>query len=192
MRSHSLIAPAVLLMLFGAAAAPASAQQDRPGTEARPRQRESPRKPGTQQPKARPEERPRQPARNTEPRRRIEPGDQRGAWQEGRARDWQSEHRTWQQRGGYHGYRIPPARFRTYFGRDRWFRIHGAPMVFVGRYPRFKYGGYWFRLVDPWPEDWTDDWYERDDVSIDYYGDGYYLVNRHHPGIRIAVQVYFE
>jgi hypothetical protein len=35
------------------------------------------------------------------------------AWQERRARSWESEHRTWQQRGGYNGYRIPDDRFRV-------------------------------------------------------------------------------
>jgi hypothetical protein len=29
-------------------------------------------------------------------------------------------------------------------------------------------------------------------VYIDYYEDGYYLYNRHHPGVRIAVRVYLQ
>jgi hypothetical protein len=32
---------------------------------------------------------------------------QQSAWQQPRSQNWQSAHRTWQQRGGYHGYRIP-------------------------------------------------------------------------------------
>lgn len=142
------------------------------------------------QPQARPSQRPQQARRPAPERRQIAREDERGVWQQDRAQSWESQHRTWQQRGGYHGYRIPQARYRAYFGRDRWFRLYGAPMVMVGRYPRFQYGGYWFRLVDPWPESWSDNWYEQDDVSIDYYEDGYYLSNRDHPGVLIAVRVY--
>jgi hypothetical protein len=214
MKPLRLITAGILLLLAGAVAS-TSAQQGKPGAEAKPRPRESPGKPEAQQPQDRsrppgqarppqqPEDRnrppgqaqPRQrphPGRAAPPRRHMEPGEQRGAWQHQRAHDWQSEHRTWRQRGGYRGYRIPPARFRSYFGRDHWFRIHGAPMAMFGRYPCFMYGGYWFRLADPWPESWSDDWYDEDDVSIDYYDDGYYLSNRHHPGILIALQIYLN
>ena len=45
----------------------------------------------------------------------------------------------------------------------------------MGGYPRFQYGGYWFSLVDLWPEYWSNNWYDNDDVYIDYAGDGYYL-----------------
>ncbi|MGA2483836.1 MAG: hypothetical protein ABSF92_12055 [Candidatus Acidiferrales bacterium] len=62
-------------------------------------------------------------------------------------------------------------------------------MLVVGGYPRFQYGGFWFNLVDPWPETWAPNWYENDDVYIDYYGGGYYLYNRRHPGVRLAVNV---
>ncbi len=60
----------------------------------------------------------------------------------------------------------------------------------VGGYPRFQYGVYWFSLIDPWPEYWSDDWYDNDDVYVDYSEDGYYMYNRRHPGDRIAVSVY--
>jgi hypothetical protein len=116
--------------------------------------------------------------------------EQREVWQERRARSWHSEHRSWQQRGGYSGYRIPDDRYRGYFGNAHYFRIYRQPVVVVGGYPRFQYGGYWFSLVDPWPEYWSDDWYDNDDVSIEYFGDGYYLYNRRYPGDRIAVNVY--
>ena len=32
---------------------------------------------------------------------------ERSAWQQHRSQNWQSDHRNWQQRGGYRGYRIP-------------------------------------------------------------------------------------
>jgi len=118
--------------------------------------------------------------------------EQRDVWQQHRARAWQSEHRSWQQRGGYSGYRIPDDRYRGYFGRSHYFRIYSQPLVVVGGYPRFQYEGYWFSLVDPWPEYWSDDWYDSDDVSIEYFGDGYYLYNRRYPGDRIAVNVYLN
>lgn len=114
---------------------------------------------------------------------------QQGAWQQHRAQNWQSEHRTWQQRGGYSGYRIPDDRFRGKFGRDHAFRIQGLPFMVVGGYPRFQYGGYWLSVVDPWPADWADGWYDSDDVFVDYVGNGYYLYNRSHPGAGIAVSI---
>ncbi len=117
---------------------------------------------------------------------------QQVAWQGDRAHSWESEHRTWQQRGGYHGYRVPDYRFRGYYGQDHGFRIYSLPVRYVGGHRRFQYGGYWFGLVDPWPEYWSSDWYDNDDVYVDYYGDGYYLYNRRYPGDRIAISFYLN
>jgi hypothetical protein len=108
-------------------------------------------------------------------------------WQQGRARQWQSEHRGWDQRGGYGGYYIPQGRFNAYFGSEHYFRILSRPTIYMG-YPRFSYGGFSFMLLDPWPEYWSDDWYETDDVYIDY-DDGYYLYNRRSPYVRLAISV---
>jgi len=108
-----------------------------------------------------------------------------------RAKTWTSEHQTWTQRGGYNGYRIPDARFHMYFGHDHFFRIGGLPMVFVGGLPRFQYDGFWFTVMDPWPEDWDPNWYADDDVYVDYVGDGYYLFDRNHPGVQLALTVTF-
>ena len=118
-------------------------------------------------------------------------GQVRSGFLQSRAKSWSTDHRTWQQRGGYNGYRIPDDRFNLYFGRDHFFRISGVPLLFVGGYPRFQYDGYWVTLVDPWPEDWPPTWYETDDVYLDYTGDGYYLYDRNYPGIGIAVTVSF-
>jgi hypothetical protein len=115
---------------------------------------------------------------------------QRDAWQQQRAKNWHFEHRTWQDRGGYSGYRIPEDQFHDNFGENHLFRIYNRPVVVVDGYPRFQYGGYWFSLVDPWPEYWSDDWYDRDEVYIVYHDDGYYLYDRRYPGDRIAVNVY--
>ncbi len=110
-------------------------------------------------------------------------------WQRQRAHDWQREHRPWHERGGYHGYRIPDDRFRAHFGRGHWFRVHDVPVVVVEGSPRFQFGGFWFGVVDPCPETWSPVWYRTDDVYVDYVNDGYYMFNRRHPGIAIAVNV---
>ena len=103
--------------------------------------------------------------------------------------NWQSDHRTWQQRGGYSGYRIPDNRFHGYFGPSHGFRIEGLPFLVVGGYPRFQYGGYWFSPVDPWPEYWANNWYDTDDVYIAYADNGYYLFNRRYPNVGIAISI---
>jgi len=118
-------------------------------------------------------------------------GQVRSGFVQSRARSWSSDHRSWRERGGYNGYRIPDDRFRAYFGRDHFFRIYGLPLVFVGGYPRFQYDGYWVTFVDPWPDTWPADWYQTDDVYLDYTDDGYYLYDRNYPGIGIAVTVSF-
>jgi hypothetical protein len=113
----------------------------------------------------------------------------RSSWREHRAQHWERDHRTWAQRGGYGGYRIPEPQFVSRFGYRHPFLIGSRPVIYQG-YPRFSCGGYWFLIVDPWPEFWVDDWYLADRVYIDYYGDGYYLVNPRHPGIRVAITVF--
>jgi hypothetical protein len=114
---------------------------------------------------------------------------QQSAWQEHRSQRWDSDHRNWQQRGGYNGYRIPDDRYRGYFGRDHGFRIYGLPFLVVGGYPRFQYEGYWISLVDPWPEYWGNDWYDNDDVYVTYADNGYYLYNRRYPNVGIAISI---
>jgi hypothetical protein len=115
----------------------------------------------------------------------------REVWEDHRAHDWKHEHRGWRERGGYKGYRIPEDRFRAHFGRGHWFRVRNAPVLVVDGHPRFQYGGFWFGVVDPWPEYWSRTWYETDDVYVDYVNDGYYMYNRSHPGVAIAVNVSF-
>ncbi len=109
------------------------------------------------------------------------------SWQHNRAWNWAAEHRTWAQRGGYGGYYIPQTTFGLYFGRQHFFRLHTRPVIYMG-YPRFAYGGFSFLLLDPWPEYWPDNWYDSDDLYIDY-DDGYYLFNRRYPQVRLAVTV---
>lgn len=118
---------------------------------------------------------------------------QGGGWpehktlQQSRAHRWYSDHRTWTQRGGYGGSYIPQASFSLHFGSNHSFRLQTRPVIYLG-YPRFEYGGYSFLLVDPWPEYWPDNWYDFDDVYIDY-DDGYYLYNGRYPQVKIAITV---
>ena len=118
-------------------------------------------------------------------------GQVRSGFVQSRAGSWNNDHRTWGQRGGYNGYRIPDDRFRLYFGHDHFFRINALPLVFVGGYPRFQYDGYWVTFVDPWPDTWPANWYETDDVYLDYTDDGYYVYDRMRPGPGIAVTIAF-
>lgn len=112
------------------------------------------------------------------------------AWQAHKAREWRLEHRAWDLRGGYHGHFIPEPVFLSTFGPGHWFRIATRPMIVAG-YPRFRHGGYWFMFVDPWPEFWADDWYDTDDVYVDF-DDGYYLFSRRSPDVRIALNVIID
>jgi hypothetical protein len=118
-------------------------------------------------------------------------GQVRSGLLQSRASSWNNEHRTWQQRGGYNGYRVPEDRFKLYFGSNHFFRMNRLPMVFVGGYPRFQYDGYWVTFVDPWPDTWPPTWYQTDDIYIDYTDDGYYVYDRMRPGIGIAVTLSF-
>jgi hypothetical protein len=114
---------------------------------------------------------------------------QQSAWQEHRSQRWDSDHRNWQQRGGYHGYRIPDNRYSGFFGRDHRFRIYGLPFMVVGGYPRFQYQGYWISLIDSWPEYWGNNWYDNDDVYVTYVDNGYYLYNRRYPTVGLAISI---
>lgn len=107
---------------------------------------------------------------------------QRGDWQQRRAHSFETEHRTWRERGGYNGYRIPDAYFSNYYGLGHSFRVYGLPFTEIGGFPRFQYGGYWFSVVDPYPEFWGDDWYQTHDVYVVYSDDGYYLYDSRYPG----------
>ena len=128
-------------------------------------------------------------AQQPQPVARAVVPQKQAVWKEHRASNWQSEHRGWEARGGYTGYRIPEDRFHSFFGPDHAFRMFSYPMVTVGGYPRFEYGGLWFSVLDPWPEYWAENWYDDDDVYVVYYEGGYYLYNRRYPDDRIAMTV---
>ena len=122
-------------------------------------------------------------------RQQAQQHERQGTWQQHRARSWTSEHRSWRDRGGYQGYRIPDDRYRRYFGSRHQFRINSRPFRVSGGNPSFQYRGYWFNIVDPWPENWANNWYDTDNVYLTYGDDGYYLHNRSHPNVGIAVHI---
>jgi hypothetical protein len=201
MRSIGLIGMGVLFLLFETVA-PMQARQEqhqqeqqaKPGGQQAKGQQEQQHKQQQQQAKGQQEQQHKQQQqqqanRPSQQEQHGQRGQQQVVWQEHRAHSWQSEHRDWQQRGGY---RIPEDRYRSYFGPSHAFRIYRYPVVVVGGFPRFQYGGFSFSLVDPWPEYWSDDWYDNDDVYVDYTGDGYYLYNRRYPQDRIAIVVYVQ
>jgi hypothetical protein len=117
---------------------------------------------------------------------------QREAWQQRRANHWDYEHQNWQQRGGYKGVRIPDDYFHSNYGSNHVFRMINLPFAYQDGNPRFQYGGYWFTMLDPYPDNWSGYWYEDDDLFVDYRGDGYYLFNRgfpNQPGVAIQVTI---
>ena len=206
------ITSTAFLSLLLALAAPANAQQERQGEkqdhpqqqqskqeQAKPAQQQRQSEQKQQQPqRAQQQQQNQNQNRQTQQRSQQEQRPQRtqeqqrvqqSAWQQHRSQHWDSDHRSWQQRGGYNGYRIPDDRFRGYFGQGHGFRIYGLPFLVVGGYPRFQYNGFWFSMIDPWPEYWANDWYDTDDVYVDYVDNGYYLYNRRYPGVGIAVSI---
>jgi hypothetical protein len=128
-------------------------------------------------------------AQNNMQQRNRQQAVRHSAWQQHRSQNWESDHRTWRQRGGYRGYRIPEARYRGYFGPRHQFRINTLPFLVVGGYPRFQYQGYWISALDPWPQAWGDNWYDNDDVYVNYVDNGYYLYNRRYPSSGIAINI---
>ena len=206
MKPTLIITSAVLSLMLGIAV-PVFAQNDKQGDkkdqpkqqqkandQAKPAQQhdQQPQNQGKQQQQQKQDQNNQQQRAQQQQRPQRTQEQQRGeqtTFQSHRAGNWQSDHRSWQQRGGYNGYRIPDDRYRSYFGSQHYFRIYGLPFMVYGGFPRFQYQGYWITLLDPWPENWSNDWYDNDDVYINYGNDGYYMYNRRYPGIGIAVSI---
>ena len=79
------------------------------------------------------------------------------------------------------GQQIPQEKFRSSFGREHHFRVVRSG----GDDRRFRYGGYWFEVVEVWPAGWAFD----DDCYLEEDGDDYYLVDVIHPEMRVLVIV---
>ncbi len=131
-----------------------------------------------------------EPSHTAEHRVKAPTPEQQRNWEQHRVANWQAEHHTWQQRGGYRGYRVPQNRYNMYFGAPHVFRIYQYPVTFVSGYPRFQYGGYWVQVLDPWPNYWANNWFYTDPVYVEYLDGGYYLVDTRYPGVLLAVQIF--
>jgi hypothetical protein len=116
--------------------------------------------------------------------------EQERDWDRHRADNWQAEHRSWHERGGYHGYRIPEQRYQAYYGPPHMFRIYDYPVAFYNGYPRFQYGDQWIQVVDPWPNYWAPNWFYTDPVYVAYLNDGYYLIDTLYPDVPLAVEIF--
>jgi hypothetical protein len=175
-------------------------QGQNPGVRQRPAERTPQYRPATPQAQQRPVERVRN--RQMPPPRQVTPApvqprtsvtrvqQQQTIWPRFRATSWTTQHRTWVQRGGYRGYRIPSSRFSLYFGRPHRFHLSSYTVRVVGAYPQFYADGYWFTLLDPVPEYWGPDWYDTDYVTIVQLDDGgYYLLDESYPDVLLAVSV---
>jgi hypothetical protein len=186
-------------------------QKEQPQQHAQQPQRQEPQKQATQQRAQQAQKEPPQPrAQQQAPQQRVQTQPQRApqqaqAWQQQRgwlkpggwqahasfqqdgSQNWASDHRTWAQRGGYGGSYIAQNSYSLYFGSEHFFRLGVLPVMYMG-YPRFAYGGYSFLLVDPYPGNWSPNWYASDDCYIDYQ-DGYYLHDRRYPGINLAIAI---
>jgi hypothetical protein len=108
-------------------------------------------------------------------------------WEGVRASDWEAQHATWPERGGYGGAFVSQADYDRHFSTAHDFRLKSKPDMKRG-YPHFTRDGAHFVMVDPYPQSWNEKWYETDDVYIQY-DQGYYLHNRKDPGPAIAVMV---
>ena len=113
--------------------------------------------------------------------------DRHQVWMQHRAKTWDTEHRTWVQRGGYQGFHVPDDQFSQNFGDQHTFRINSLPYRVVKDEPGFQYNGYWMSVVDPWPETWEDGWYDKDDVYV-RYDNGYYLHNNKYPDVALSLK----
>jgi len=189
MKLVGIISTAFLFLLFGTTA-PAYAQHEENAQEAKPAQhaqqkQEARQAKSSQHAEQKQEAQQAKPAQHAQQQHAQQAMPAQHAQQQEHAQQaMPAQHAQQPQRvAGNRGGRIPDDRFRAHFGREHRFRIN-RPTIVAG-YPRFRYGGYWFGFIDPWPADW----YYTDDVYVDYVDGGYYLYNPARPGVRIAINV---
>ncbi|MGH9686650.1 MAG: hypothetical protein ACRD5K_06120 [Candidatus Acidiferrales bacterium] len=80
-----------------------------------------------------------------------------------------------------HG-RISDEHYRASFGRQHRFHVSRSDY----QHHMFRYGGYSFRFVDPWPPAWA----YGDPVYVVYVDGGYYMYDPVHPGLRITLTIF--
>ena len=84
-------------------------------------------------------------------------------------------------RGSYEHGRISDDRYAAHFGSRHSFHVNRGDYD----HRRFRYGGYQFAFIDPWPIGWG----YSDDVYVVYDDGGYYMYNRFQPGVRISISI---
>ncbi len=62
-----------------------------------------------------------------QPQQRMQQSQQRNDWQQHRASNFESQHQSWSQRGGYRGDRVPDVNFRRNFGGNTVFVYLACP-----------------------------------------------------------------
>ncbi len=110
----------------------------------------------------------------------IGPARKGAAWQD-HAPAQHSPARGGNKSGYYQGSRISNRRYAGRFGREHNFHVNRRDYD----HRRFRYGGYAFGFIDPWPIGWG----YSDDVYVEYTDDGYYMYYRFHPGVRISIDL---
>ena len=187
--------PAAALVLLVGITIPASAREERgqggPPQAARPAQQQA--RPVQQQRQDRPTARaPAQIARPAQPQRvqqagrpqqpRIQPASRAQQTGPGRSpvRAQQSQPAGRVRGGNEHG-RISNDHYAARFGSEHRFHVNRRDYD----HRRFRYGGYAFGFIDPWPIGWD----YSDDVFVEYTDGGYYMYDRVQPGVRIAVNI---
>ena len=84
-------------------------------------------------------------------------------------------------RGGNEHGRISNDHYAARFGSEHRFHVNRRDYD----HRRFRYGGYAFGFIDPWPIGWG----YSDEVYVEYTDGGYYMYDRVQPGVRIAVNI---
>jgi hypothetical protein len=84
-------------------------------------------------------------------------------------------------RGGHEHGRISDDHYAAHFGSRHSFHVNRGDYD----HRRFRYGGYEFAFIDPWPIGWG----YSDDVYVEYDDGGYYMYNRFRPGVRISINI---
>jgi hypothetical protein len=161
---------------------PSDTKKPQQQEERKPEAKSKQMKPEQEEAKPSKEERPQAKQKEERPQREEQPQRQ----EEAKRPQAEHEQHTAQARQGRQagkGGHIPDDKFHASFGRQHTFVINRP--VIVDNQPRFQYGGYWFEIVDPWPEDWA----YTDDCYVDYVDGDYFLFNSLHPGERVVVFV---
>jgi hypothetical protein len=120
-------------------------------------------------------------ANNLEQQRRAQPQPH---FQQPQGRSVDRERRSQPEvgaKGGHEHGRISNDHYAARFGRGHSFHVRRGDYA----HRRFRYGGYDFGFVEPWPIGWG----YSDDVYVEYDDGGYYMYNRVHPGMRISIDI---